>query len=332
MITTFEYVEILTNFQYEILRIKESNCMKRILSEIFQIALGILLASVGLKMFLLPNGFLDGGATGIAILLSELFDFDISYFLIVVSIPFLILAWFSLTKRIFIKSVISIVLLAIMIHFENFSAVTDDKLLIAIFGGLFLGAGIGLAIRNGTVLDGSEILGIFINDRLGISIGKVILFFNVILFSATALLLSLEVAMYSILTFIVTGKVIDLMIEGFEDYVGLMIVSEKTDEINGELIRVVGTGTTLYQGAGGFGKRGAQSKKEIIHTVINRIDIRRTYNLIDSIDKNAFIIEFDVNNIKGGIYTKFLSRVGLKKFSANSTANHNNDTKEKPTV
>ena len=290
--------------------------MKQLLSEIFQIAIGILLASVGLKMFLLPNGFLDGGATGIAILLSEIFNFNISYFLLIVSIPFLVLAYFSLTKRIFIKSVLSIIALAIIIHFENFGAVTEDKLLIAIFGGLFLGAGIGLTIKNGAVLDGSEILGIFVNERLGVSIGKVILLFNVILFAATALLLSLEVAMYSILTFIVTAKVIDLMIEGFEDYVGLMIVSEQVDDINKELIRVVGTGTTLYQGSGGFGKRGAQTKKEIIHTVINRIDIRRTYNLIDSIDSNAFIIEFDVNNIKGGIYTKFLSKKRLKKLSS----------------
>jgi len=289
--------------------------MKQLLSEIFQIALGILLASIGLKMFLLPNGFLDGGATGIAILLSELFIFDISYFLLIVSIPFLILAWFSLSKRIFIKSVLSIISLAVIIHFENFAAITDDKLLIAIFGGLFLGAGIGLTIRNGAVLDGSEILGVFINDRLGISIGKVILFFNAILFGATALLLSIEVAMYSVLTFIVTAKVIDLMIEGFEDYVGLMIVSEKTNTIDKELIRVVGTGTTLYKGSGGFGKRGVQTSQDIIHTVINRIDIRRTYNLIDTIDKNAFIIEFDVNNIKGGKYTKFLSKEGLKKLS-----------------
>lgn len=292
--------------------------MKQLLSEIIQIAIGILLASVGLKMFLLPNGFLDGGVTGIAILLSEIFNFNISYVLLIVSVPFLALAYFSLTKRIFTKSVLSIIALAIIIHFENFTAITDDKLLIAIFGGLFLGAGIGLTIKNGAVLDGSEILGIFINDRLGISIGKVILFFNIILFAATALLLSIEVAMYSILTFIVTAKVIDLMIEGFEDYVGLMIMSEKIDKINQELIKTVGTGTTLYQGLGGFGKRGVQPNKEIIHTVINRIDIRRTYNLIDSIDKNAFIIEFDVNNIKGGIYTKFLSKERLKQLSGNT--------------
>ena len=289
--------------------------MKKLLSEVIQIAIGILLASIGLKMFLLPNGFLDGGATGIAILLSELFDFDISYFLLIVSVPFLLLAWYSLSRRIFIKSVLSIISLAVIIHFENFESITDDKLLIAIFGGLFLGAGIGLTIRNGAVLDGSEILGIFLHDRLGISIGKVVLLFNTILFGVTAILLSIEVAMYSILTFIVTAKVIDLMIEGFEDYIGLMIVSEIVEEINQALIRGVGTGTTVYKGSGGFGKRGTQSPQDIIHTVINRIDIRRTYNAIEAVDKNAFIIEFDVNSIKGGIYTEYLSKEGLKKLT-----------------
>ncbi|MFK7747226.1 MAG: YitT family protein [Kordia sp.] len=304
--------------------------MKRLISEIFQIIIGIVLASIGLKMFLLPNGFLDGGVTGIAILLSELFPVNISVVLLIVSVPFLALAWFTLTKRIFLKSIFAIVGLAIFIHFENFSAVTDDKLLIAIFGGLFLGAGIGLSIKNGAVLDGSEILGVFINDRLGISIGKVILGFNAILFSATALLLSVEIAMYSILTFLVTAKVIDLMIEGFEDYVGLMIVSEHFKEIDEELIRVVGAGTTLYKGARGYGKRGVQAEKDIIHTVINRIDIRRTYNLIEKIDKNAFIIEFDVNNIKGGILTKYLTKEGIKKLSP-ALYKQQDTNKKKPT-
>ncbi|WP_430409941.1 YitT family protein [Kordia sp.] len=289
--------------------------MKQLISEIFQIFIGIILASIGLKMFLLPNGFLDGGVTGIAILLSEIYDFNISIVLLIVSIPFLILAWFSLSKRIFIKSILSIIGLAVFIQFENFSSVTDDKLLIAIFGGLFLGAGIGLTIKNGAVLDGSEILGIFINDRLGISIGKVILGFNAILFAITAKVLSVEIAMYSILTFLVTAKIIDLMIEGFEDFVGLMIVSEHSTEIEEELIKVIGAGTTLYKGSRGYGKRGAQTEKNIIHTVINRIDIRRTYNLIEKIDENAFIIEFDVNNIKGGILTKYLTKEGLKKLT-----------------
>jgi len=289
------------------------NNFKNIFSEFSQISVGILLASIGLKGFLLPNGFLDGGVTGIAILISKLYDVNISWILIIVSTPFLALAYFSLTKRILIKSVLSIIILAIFIHYENFQSVTEDKLLIAIFGGLFLGAGIGLTIKNGAVLDGSEILGIFVNNRLGISIGKTILFFNIILFGITTLLLSVEIAMYSILTFLVTAKVIDLMIEGFEDYIGLMIVSEKVDRIEMELVDKIGVGMTIYKGSKGYGKRGVQTERDIIHTVINRIDIRRTYDMIDAIDKNSFIIEFDVNNIKGGILKKYLSKDSFKK-------------------
>ena len=286
--------------------------MQKLVSEIFQIAVGVLLASIGLKVFLLPNGFLDGGATGIAILLSEITGMDISFLLLFVSLPFLFLAWYSLSKRIFVKSILSIIALAIMIHFENFEPVTDDKLLIAIFGGLFLGAGIGLTVKNGAVLDGSEILGIFVNERYGISIGKVILVFNVILFSITAVLLSIEVAMYSILTFLITAKVIDLMIDGFEDFVGLMIVSNKSIEIERNLSAEISVGMTIYKSSGGFGKRGEQGEKQIIHTVINRIDIRKTYNLIDKIDPDAFIIEFHVNNIKGGILRKYLTTESLR--------------------
>ena len=286
--------------------------MQKLVSEIFQIAVGVFLASSGLKVFLLPNGFLDAGATGIAILISEITGMDISFLLLFVSLPFLFLAWYSLSKRIFVKSILSIIALAIMIHFENFEPVTDDKLLIAIFGGLFLGAGIGLTVKNGAVLDGSEILGIFVNERYGISIGKVILVFNVILFSITAVLLSIEVAMYSILTFLITAKVIDLMIDGFEDFVGLMIVSNKSIEIERNLSAEIGVGMTIYKSSGGFGKRGEQGEKQIIHTVINRIDIRKTYNLIDKIDPDAFIIEFNVNNIKGGILRKYLTTESLR--------------------
>jgi uncharacterized membrane-anchored protein YitT (DUF2179 family) len=284
------------------------NKLKQVLLESIQICIGILLASIGLKAFLLPNGFLDGGVTGIAILISQLVDVNISIILIIVSIPFLLIGWTTLTKRMVLKSFLSITALAIFIHFENFTSVTDDKLLIAIFGGLFLGAGIGVTIKNGAVLDGSEILGIFINNRLGISIGKVILLFNVILFSITAFLISIEVAMYSILTFLITAKVIDLMIEGFEDYVGLMIVSQNSNEIETCLNKEIGLGITIYKGSKGYGQRGKKMHEEIIHTVINRIDINRTYNLIERLDDKAFIIEFDVNNVKGGILKKYLSK------------------------
>jgi uncharacterized membrane-anchored protein YitT (DUF2179 family) len=280
--------------------------------EYVQIFIGIILASIGLKAFLLPNGFLDGGVTGIAILLKTQFDINISVLLVVISIPFFIIGYFTVSKRILVKSIISIVTLAIFIQLENFSTVTDDKLLISIFGGLFVGSGIGIAIRNGSVLDGSEILGVFMNDRFGISIGKIILLFNVILFSITALVISLEVALYSILTYIVTAKVTDLIIEGFEDFIGVMIVSKNYKDIKLAIVEQLGAGLTTYQGGKGYGSKGEINNIEIIHTVINRIDIKKLYRITDRIDSDAFIVEFDVNNIKGGVLRKYLDRKKVK--------------------
>lgn len=280
---------------------------KNTVSEGLQIVFAIFLASVGLKGFLLPNGFLDGGVTGIAILLNEIFELNISLILPLVSIPFFIIGYFTITKRILLKSILSIICLSLVIHFENFSSVTDDKLIIATFGGLFLGSGIGLAIRNGAVLDGSELLGMYFNSKYGFSIGSIILFFNIILFGITTLILSAEVAMYSILTYLVTSKAIDYTIRGFENYVGLMIISKKSKEIQKALSETIGQGVTVYQGGKGFGKSGISDNKEIIHLVINRIDGRRINVLIDEIDIEAFIIEFDVNDVKGGKIRKFLS-------------------------
>jgi uncharacterized membrane-anchored protein YitT (DUF2179 family) len=197
-------------------------------------------------------------------------------------------------------------LLALVIHYENFSPITEDKLLIAIFGGIFLGAGIGLAIKNGAVLDGSEILGLYLNDRIGISIGTIILVFNIILFAITAVLISAEVALYSILTFIVTGKVIDFVFQGFEDYLGLWIISKKSKTIKNALLSDLGTGVTVFKGADGYGSTGKQEDMEVIQIILNRIDSKKAHRVIDSIDVDAFIVEFDVNHIKGGVLRKYL--------------------------
>jgi len=284
-------------------------------SEYFQIALGIILASIGLKAFLLPNGFLDGGVTGMALLVRTQVDINLSYLLLIFSIPFLILGYYTVSKRIVIKSIISIFSLALFIHFENFEIITEDKLLTSIFGGLFLGAGIGIAIRNGSVLDGSEILGVFINDRFGISIGKVILLFNVVLFSITAFIISTEVAMYSILTYIITAKVTDLVIEGFEDFIGVTIISQEYSKIEAAIITELGAGMTLYKGRKGFGSTGEKQDFDIIHSIINRIDIKKMYRLVGDIDERAFIVEFDVNNVKGGVLRRYLNKKKGKKLA-----------------
>jgi uncharacterized membrane-anchored protein YitT (DUF2179 family) len=233
--------------------------MSTYVKEYGQIAIGILLASVGLKAFLLPNNFLDGGVTGIAILLSQQTGWNISILLILISIPFIIVGAFTVSKRIVIKSMIAIALLALSISLETFSTITEDKLLIAIFGGVFLGAGIGISIRNGAVLDGSELLGLFIFNKYGISIGKTILIFNVVLFAITAYVVSMEVAMYSILAYIVTAKVIDLFIQGLENFIGLTIVSNKSEVIEEGIAQQLGVGMTIYKGVSGYGSIGSKS-------------------------------------------------------------------------
>ncbi len=283
------------------------------LSEYLQIALGIFLTSVGLKAFLLPNGFLDGGATGSAILLSKLTGLNISIGLVLVSIPFLILGFFKLSRKLVIRSIFSILILAFIIHLEHFPVVTEDKLLIAIFGGLFVGSGIGISIRNGAVLDASEILGIFIYNKFSISIGKVVIVFNLILFSATAIFVSLEAALYSVLTFIVTAKVIDFFIEGFEDFIGVMIVTTKTQELKERIIEDLGTGLTIFHGESGYGKKGHEEAIRIFQTVVNRIDLRKINRIIEDVDENAFVVEFDVNNVKGGITQRYLEKANLSK-------------------
>lgn len=289
----------------------------RLISEYLQIAFGIVLASIGLKAFLLPNGFLDGGVTGIALLVRTQVEINISFLLILFSIPFLILGYFTVSRRIVVKSIISILGLALFIYFENFETITDDKLLISIFGGLFLGAGIGIAIRNGSVLDGSEILGVYLNDKFGISIGQIILVFNIILFSITALVLSVEVALYSILTYIVTAKVTDLVIEGFEDFIGVTIVSKKFEKVEIAIMEELGTGMTLYKGTRGVGSSGKQEDFDIIHTIINRIDIKKMYRIVNRIDDKAFIVEFDVNTVKGGVLRHYLDKKKNKVLSKN---------------
>lgn len=278
----------------------------RILNEAIQILFAVLLASIGLKAFLLPNGFLDGGVTGIAILLSQVLNVKMSLLLPLVSLPFFLIGAVTVTRRIVFKSALSILVLSAFMYFENFQSLTDDKLIISIFGGLFLGAGIGLAIRNGSVLDGSELIGIYLHERYGLSIGTIILGFNVVLFGVTALILTPEIAMYSTLTYFVTSKAIDFTIQGFENYAGLMIVSEQSEAIRAAFVEKIGPGITVYQGIRGYGKRGENHRREIIHVVINRIDAKRAERLIERIDPAAFVIEFDVNNVKGGVVRRFL--------------------------
>ena len=269
------------------------------------ILLGILAAGFGLKGFLLPNGFIDGGVTGISLLLKELTNYSLSILIVVINIPFIILGYYQIDKSFVVKSIVAITGLAIALAVIDYPIITSDKLLVAVFGGFFLGTGIGLSVRGGSVLDGTEVLAIFFSRRTGLSIGDFVLIFNILIFLAAAILLSLEVALYSILTYLSASKTMDFIIEGVEEYIGVTIISPYHEKIRVMITEELGKGITIYQGKRGFGKSGENlDTTNIIYCVITRLEINKFQNEILKIDPIAFIVMNSVRDLRGGMIKK----------------------------
>jgi len=278
---------------------------KRNIKDIFLIAAGVISAAFGLKGFLLPNNFIDGGATGISLLISETTGISISILIIAINIPFVLLGIQVINKKFAIKTGLAIFALAIIVHVISFPHITNDKLLISIFGGFFLGAGIGLAIRGGSVIDGTEVLAIYLSRKFGVSIGDVIMVINIIIFSFAAYLLSLETAMYAMLTYISASKTVDFLVEGIEEYFGVTIMSEYATEIQNMIKDEMKRGFTVYVQKKGSGKKGEkQENAEVVYTVITRLEIGKLYAEIEKIDNDAFIVTQSVKDIKGGMVKK----------------------------
>eukprot|EP01137_Pigoraptor_chileana_P036320 Opistho-2@31705 len=269
------------------------------------VIVGVLSASFGLKGFLLPNDFLDGGVTGISLLINILTDINLPVLIIIVNLPFIWLAYTQVSKVFAIKTLIAIGLLALSLTFISFPIVTTDKLLIAVFGGFFLGAGIGLSIRGGCVLDGTEVLALFISRKTVLSVGDVIIVINVIIFSAAAILINIETAMYAMLTYLGASKTIDFLIHGLEEFTGVTIITEHSEAVRKVIIEKLGRGVTIFNGKRGFGKRGQLNEDlEIIYTVVTRLEIQKLTDEIENIDKSAFIIQQSINDVKGGMIKK----------------------------
>ncbi|WP_124328681.1 YitT family protein [Desulfonema ishimotonii] len=266
------------------------------------ILIGIVLASFGLKGFLLPNSFIDGGAMGISLLISETTGVSLSVLIVAINLPFIVLGYSQIGKQFALKSIIAIIGLALVVHFIPFPLITSDKLLIAVFGGFFLGSGIGMAIRGGTVIDGTEVLAIHLSKKTGLTIGDIILIFNIIIFSFGAYILSIEIALYAILTYLAAAKTINFIIEGVEEYTGITIISEDSEIIRLMITEKLGRGATIYTGKGGYGKRNETLKQiDVVYTVITRLEITKLRKEIDKIDPKAFIIMNSVKDIKGGM-------------------------------
>lgn len=274
------------------------------IKEYIFIIIGVFSAGFGLKGFLLPNSFIDGGATGISLLLEHTTSLNLGLLLIIINLPFLILASRTIGKKFAIKSIAAITLLAIVVHFVNYPTITEDKLLIAIFGGFFLGSGIGLSMRGGSVIDGTEVLAIFLSRKLSLTIGDVLFLINLLIFSVGAYVLSVEVALYAILTYLSAAKTVDFVVDGVEEYIGVTIISNKHEELRFMLIKKLGRACTIYAGKGGFGSSGVSYDKDIIYTVITRLEIAKLQTEIDKIDKKAFIIMGVVKDLKGGMIKK----------------------------
>ena len=270
------------------------------LRDSFFIFLGVLSAGFGLKGFLLPNMFIDGGAMGISLLLAELLDIPLSLLIIVINLPFLILGFSTISRQFALKSIIAIILLAISVQFIPFPVITDDKLLISIFGGFFLGLGIGLSIRGGSVIDGTEVLAIFVSKSTSLTIGDVILLFNVLIFSFAAYVLTIEIALYAMLTYLAASKTVDFVVSGIEEYIGVTIISDHNEKIRIAIIENLGRGCTIYSGKGGQ----SMAKIDIIYTLITRLELAKLKKEVGKIDKEAFLVMHSIKDAKGGMIKK----------------------------
>ncbi|MDP3567664.1 YitT family protein [Sediminibacterium sp.] len=265
------------------------------------ITIGIFSAAFGFKGFLLTNHFIDGGATGVSLLISALTEIPLYILIICINIPFIILGYIVMGKQFAIKTSLAIVGLSLVLATVTFPNITNDNLLVAVFGGFFLGAGIGFAIRGGAVIDGTEVLAIFLSRKFGVTIGDLIIVINVIIFGLAAYLLGVDIALYSMITYLAASKTLDFIVEGIEEYIGVTIVATRSEDIRQMIINKMGRGVTLYQGKRGYGKRGETKEVEIIYTVITRLELSKLNTEIEKIEPTAFVVMNSVKDTKGGM-------------------------------
>jgi uncharacterized membrane-anchored protein YitT (DUF2179 family) len=280
---------------------KSTFSVKQYVTDALFIIAGIFSAAFGFKGFLLPNEFTDGGATGISLLSSATTGIPLYILIIVVNAPFIAMGWKTMGKTFAQKTILAILGLALVLALVKFPTVTHDKLLTAVFGGFFLGMGIGMAVRGGSVIDGTEVLAIYLSRKTGATIGDIILIINIVIFSCAAWLLGLDIAMYSMITYLSASKTLDFIIEGIEEYVGVTIVSVQCEAIQKMISDKLGRGVTVYSGKKGYGKRGENTEIDIIYTVITRLEINKLKREIDRIEPDAFVVMHSVKETKGGI-------------------------------
>ena len=262
---------------------------------------GIFSAAFGLKGFLLSSHFIDGGVTGISMLLANAFGFPLAIFILIINLPFIALGYSQIGKAFALKSALAIAGLSLCLAFVNFPDVTPDKLLTAVFGGFFIGAGIGLAMRGGAVLDGTEIAALLVSKSSDIlKVGDVILILNIFIFASAVFLLGVESALYSMLTYFAASKTVDFIIYGIEEYHGIVIVSARSQEIRQAILHDLNRGVTVYLGRGGL----SETEQEILYCVVTRLEISKVKAIVEGLDETAFVVIHHIADASGGMVKK----------------------------
>jgi uncharacterized membrane-anchored protein YitT (DUF2179 family) len=273
----------------------------RELLNILLITLGVLSAGMGLHGFLLSSNFIDGGVTGVSMLLAKVTPFSLSFWLPVINLPFVAVGYRHIGATFALRSLLAIVGLAVALFFIPYPDVTHDLVLTAIFGGFFIGAGIGLAVRGGAVLDGTEIAALLISKRTHLlKVGDVILGFNVLLFLAAISVLGVEGALYSILTYVAAARTLDFVIYGLEEYTAITIVSRQSHAIREVITRELGRGVTVIKGYGGM----SGEEQNILYCVVTRLEIGKVRGIVKTIDAAAFVAYHALANAEGGVVKK----------------------------
>jgi uncharacterized membrane-anchored protein YitT (DUF2179 family) len=276
------------------------------LKNIALIVIGILCAGMGLKGFLLSSHFIDGGVTGISMLLSAALHLPLSLGLLVINLPFLLLGYRQIGLRFAVKSSLAIAGLALCVAVVPYPDVTPDLLLTSVFGGIFIGAGIGLAMRGGAVLDGTEIVALLVSKHTPLlKVSDVVLLLNIFIFGIAAFVLGINAALYSVLTYVAASKTLDFILNGIEQYTGVTIISERNEDIRHIITHHLGRGVTIYQGRSGYGKRGEQGEEmDIVFTVVTRLELPQLRDEVRRLDPKAFIIQHSIDDAVGGMVKK----------------------------
>lgn len=280
---------------------------RRILSYVM-LTFGSILAAFALETFLIPNTILDGGVTGISIIVSKLTSLPVSLLVLILNIPFVYVGYKNIGRGFLFRAVYSMLLFSFALNvFQYFEPLTEQMLLATVFGGILLGVGVGVVIHSGGCVDGTESVALVISKRTSLSVGQVVLLFNLVIYGVAGLIFGLDRAMYSLLTYFITFKVIDFVSEGFEQLKAALIVTEKGTDMAKEIYRRLGRTVTTIRGKGLI-----SGEKEVMYCVLTRIEIYELRHIAEEMDESAFITILDVSDIIGN-HIKSTQHVGHKK-------------------